>query len=40
MMNGIAMPHLLLVSLMEKILPGNKFVSVHDVPHLEKLTNI
>ena len=40
MMNGVALPHLLLVSLMEKIIPGNKFISVHDVPQLEKLTNI
>jgi len=40
MMNGVALPHLLLVSLLEKILPGNRFISVHDVPQLEKLTNI
>ncbi|MBN2122768.1 MAG: radical SAM protein [Deltaproteobacteria bacterium] len=40
MMNGVGLPHLLLVSTMEKLLPGNRYVSVHDVPQLEKLTNI
>ncbi len=40
MMNGVDLPHLLLVSAMEKLLPGNGYVSVHDVPQLEKLTNV
>ncbi len=38
--NGIALPQLLLVSILEKIIPGNKFVSVKEVSQLEKLANI
>lgn len=40
MMNDVQLPYLLLVSLLEKIIPGNKFISVTEVPQLEKLTNI
>ncbi|MBN1930129.1 MAG: radical SAM protein [Desulfobacterales bacterium] len=37
---NIAMPHLLLVSVLEKIIPGNRFLSVKDVDQVERLTNI
>ena len=37
---GIAMPHLLLVALLEKIVPGNKFITINHVAQLEKLANI
>ncbi|MGD2127448.1 MAG: radical SAM protein [Desulfobacteraceae bacterium] len=40
MMNGLALPQMLLVAVLEKIMPGNQFVSIHDVAQLEKLTNI
>jgi lysine 2,3-aminomutase len=38
--NGITLPYLLLVSMMEIILPGNRFISVRDVSQYEKLANI
>ena len=38
--NDVILPHLMLVSILEKIIPENKFVSVKDVPQLEKLANI
>ncbi|UCF84221.1 MAG: radical SAM protein [Desulfobacteraceae bacterium] len=38
--NNVILPHLMLVSILEKIIPENKFVSVKDVPQLEKLANI
>ncbi|MEA3361342.1 MAG: radical SAM protein [Thermodesulfobacteriota bacterium] len=38
--NEVALPQLLLVSLLEKIIPGKKSISIKDVAQLEKLTNI
>ena len=40
MMNGIMLPRLLLVSLMEEILPGDQFTPVHDVAQLEAMTQM
>lgn len=37
--NNITLPHLLIVSLLEKLIPKNHLISVKDVPQLEKLTN-
>ncbi len=38
--DGVTLPQLFLVSILEKIIPKNKFISIKDVPQLEKLTNI
>jgi len=38
--NGIEMPHLLLMAILEAVLPGNRFISVKTTEQLEKLTNI
>jgi len=38
--NEVALPQLLLVSLLEKIIPEKKSISIKDVAQLEKLTNI
>jgi lysine 2,3-aminomutase len=38
--NDIVLPYLLLVSLLEKILPGHGYVSIKDVDQLENFTNI
>jgi lysine 2,3-aminomutase len=38
--NDVALPYLLLVSMMEVILPGNRFISVKDVSQYGKLANI
>ncbi len=38
--NNIAMPHLLLMAILEVVLPGNRFISVKTTEHLEELTNI
>ncbi|MBE9543529.1 MAG: radical SAM protein, partial [Proteobacteria bacterium] len=38
--NGIELPHLMLMAILEVILPGNKFISVKTVDHLEKVANI
>ncbi len=38
--NGIAMPHRLLVAVLEIVLPGNRFISVKTVDQLEQLTSI
>lgn len=38
--NGLALPHLLLVSVLEKIIPGDRLFSVREVSQLERLTNI
>jgi L-lysine 2,3-aminomutase len=37
--NGIELPHLLLVAVMEVVLPGDRFVSIRTVDQLEKMTN-
>ena len=38
--NGIQLPHLMLMAILETVLPGNKFVSVKTTDQLEKLANI
>lgn len=38
--NTIVIPHLLLVSLLEKILPGNGYISIKDVAQLVQVTNL
>jgi len=38
--NGVDLPQLLLVALLEKLLPGNKFTSVRTVAQLEKLNDM
>jgi lysine 2,3-aminomutase len=38
--NGITMPHLLLVALLEKILPGNGYLSIKNTQQLEQATNL
>jgi len=38
--NGIELPHLLLMAVMEIVLPGNKFISIKSTEQLEKVANI
>jgi len=38
--NGIQLPHLLLMAVLEQFIPGNKFVTVRNVPQLDRLVNI
>ncbi len=38
--NGVEMPHLLLMAILEVVLPGDHFISVKNTEQLEKLTNI
>ena len=38
--NGIEMPHLLLMAVLEVVLPGNTFISIKSTAQLEKLTNV
>jgi lysine 2,3-aminomutase len=38
--NGIELPHLLLMAILEVVLPGNKFVSIKTTEQLEKVANI
>lgn len=38
--NNVALPQLLLISILEKIIPEKKSISIKDVPQYEKLTNI
>lgn len=38
-LNNIVMPHLLLVSVLEKIMPGNGLISIKDTATLAKITN-
>jgi len=37
--NGVDMPHLLLMAIMEVLLPGERFISIRTTVQLEKLTN-
>ncbi|MGA6926420.1 MAG: radical SAM protein, partial [Desulfosarcina sp.] len=37
--NGVDLPHMLLVAILEVILPGNAFISIKTVDQLEKATN-
>ena len=38
--NGVDLPHMLLMAILEVVLPGNKFISVKTTDQLEQLTNI
>jgi len=38
--NDVPLPQLFLVSVLEKIIPENRFISIKDVSHFEKLANI
>jgi lysine 2,3-aminomutase len=38
--NRVEFPHLMLMSILEVVLPGNRFISVRDTEQLEQLTNI
>jgi len=37
---GIQLPNLFVLSILEKIIPGNRFISIRDVSQFEKLANI
>jgi lysine 2,3-aminomutase len=39
-LNGIAMPHLALMAILEVVLPGNSFITIKNVDQLEARTNI
>ena len=38
--NGIELPHMLLMSILEVVLPGNKFITIKTTDQLEKVANI
>jgi KamA family protein len=38
--NGIALPHLMLMAILEVVLPGDSFISVKDTRQLEKVANL
>jgi lysine 2,3-aminomutase len=38
--SGIHLPNLFVLSILEKIIPGNRFISIRDVSQFEKLANI
>ena len=38
--NGVELPHLMLMAIMEIVLPGNKFISIKNTEQLEKAANI
>ncbi|MBW1749622.1 MAG: radical SAM protein, partial [Deltaproteobacteria bacterium] len=38
--NGVELPHLLLMAILEVALPGNRFISIKSTEKLEKMTNI
>jgi lysine 2,3-aminomutase len=38
--NGVQLPNLFVLSILEKIIPGNRFLSIRDVSQFEKLANI
>ena len=38
--NGIELPHLMLMAILEVVLPGNKFISIKTTEQLEKVANI
>lgn len=40
MINGVELPQMLLVAVLEKMVPGERCVSIQDVDQLESLTNI
>ena len=39
-LNGVEIPKMLLVAVLERMIPGNKFVSIRNVAQLERCTNI
>jgi KamA family protein len=39
-LGGVAIPQLLLTALLEKMIPGHRFVTIRNVPQLEQLTHI
>ncbi|NNL75785.1 MAG: radical SAM protein, partial [Desulfobacterales bacterium] len=39
-MNGIELPHMMLMAILEVVLPGNKFISIKTTDQLEKVANI
>jgi len=39
-MNGIELPHMLLMAILEVVLPGNKFISIKTTDQLERVANI
>lgn len=38
--NGVVLPHLFLMTILEVVLPGNRFISVKNLDQLEKHTNL
>ena len=38
--NGVSLPHLFLMAVLEVVLPGNRFISIKSVDQLEKQTNL
>jgi L-lysine 2,3-aminomutase len=38
--NGIELPHMMLMAILEVVLPGNKFISIKTTDQLEKVANI
>ena len=38
--NGIELPHMMLMAILEVVLPGNKFISIKTTDQLEEVTNI
>ena len=38
--NGVALPHLLLVAILEVAMPGNRFITVRTVDELERLADL
>ena len=38
--NGVELPHLMLMAILEVVLPGNKFISIKNTDQLEKVANI
>ena len=40
LVNGIELPHLMLMAILEVVLPGNKFISIKNTDQLEKVANL
>ena len=40
LVNGIELPHMMLMAVMEVVLPGNAFISIKNTEQLEKVANI
>jgi len=39
-MNGIVLPYLFILALLEKVMPGNRFITIRDVDQFEKYANV